>query len=445
MYDVIVAGGGTAGAVSAITCAKLGLKTLVVEELSFLGGSQTGALVTPMMSALVKDEPSFGKVNKEIIDMLEKTGNGNDLWFNPEELKSVLEELYIGYGGEILYLSKIIEVVKEDKTVKGIKIANKNGIEEKFAKFIIDATGDADIAALAGIPFELGRGSENKCQPVSLRFEAANVDLKCFSEYLKSLGQTNDEQSLEAKTFYGAHTVEAKWPLTPVFEKGIKDGDITFDDSRYFQFFAIPGKPNALAFNCPEIFTCKNPTKQEDISSALTEGRRAISRLIKFMKKNFNGFENAYIGASATMLGVRDSRRISGDYLLSSEDLAAYKKFDDAIAKCNYYIDVHGLPEDEKTRIEQLRLQSNCNENEKYYTIPFRSCVPKEYDGLLVAGRSISADFLAQAAIRIQLVCRAVGEACAYAAFLAIKEDKKIREIDYKAVSNYMLEKNKLK
>ncbi len=433
-YDVIIAGGGTAGVIAGITAARYHLKTLIVEQMGCLGGSQTAAMVTPMMDLLIEGNPEISGINQEIKKVLQQQQEGRDNWFNPEALKFVLEDLFLKAKGELLYFTHAIDVIKEENVVKGIVIHNKSGIQKIMGKIVIDATGDADIAAKASVPVESGKKTTGVNQPLSVRFEVANIDLEQFGAFLRNLGQTEET---EPENCYGAHTPDAIWPLSPVFEKGLKQGLITEEDAKYFQFFAIPGKPGALAFNCPEIFSKIDGTNTDHLTQAMVKGRRAISRLLKFMKVYFKGFEEAYLLMVAPMVGIRESRRIIGEYQLTGADVAGYKKFEDGIAKCNYYMDIHDMSEDEKRQLESFK-NEHILAGQRYFEVPFRSCIPKGVENLLVTGRCISADFEAQSAMRIQQVCRALGEGCGHAAYIAITKNQKLRELDGKEVRNLM-------
>lgn len=433
-YDVLVAGGGTAGAVAAITVARHGLKVLVIEQMGYLGGTQTGALVTPMMELLIDGNPEISAVNYEIKERLEKQGDGRGNWFNPEGVKTVLEEMLLEAGGHLLYFTTVIDVQKDNNKLEGLVIHNKSGIRTITASVVIDCTGDADVARLAGVPFESGKKSTGVNQPMSVRFEMGNIDLAKFGSFLKELGQ-NETTNLQ--DFYGAHTLDVRWPLSPIFKKGLEEGIITKEDAKYFQFFAVPGKPGVLSFNCPEIFENVDGTNAQHLTEAMVKGRQAIKRLVAFMKSSFPGFEDAYLLMSAPMVGVRESRRILGEYYLTAQDVARYRKFEDGIVKCNYYMDIHDMSEEDKKRLQSFETQKIVAA-EKYFEIPYRCCVPKGIENLLVAGRCISADFEAQSAMRIQQVCRALGEGCGHAAYTAIRKCQVPRAVDGKEVKKLM-------
>ena len=244
---------------------------------------------------------------------------------------------------------------------------------------------------------------------MTLRFIAANVDIEKFAEFLRSLdkdenvspiSKINDEIHLSTACTWD----NLDWKLRPLFEKAVADGVLSQEDSAYFQIFTIPNQKGAVAFNAPRIFANKslNPLNVQDTSFALKQGRKQIRRLFDFCKKYLVGFENAYISQIAPMLGVRDSRRIVGEYQLNEDDILNARKFPNSVAKSNYPIDVHSYAKDKS-------LLNKLNENE-YYEIPLEALKIKGIDNLFVAGKIISTTFLAQASIRIIPNCLSMGE-----------------------------------
>ncbi|MFA6074851.1 MAG: FAD-dependent oxidoreductase [Negativicutes bacterium] len=414
-YDCIVIGGGTAGACAGIAAARKGLKTLIVESFGFLGGTQTGALVTPLMSTLITDpdKANISGINNEIVQRMEATGDASGVWFNPEELKLVLEELAIETGAELLYFTQCIGVKTDGRKITSIQIFNKGGIQELAADYFIDCSGDADVAIMAGVPYESGSPKSGKNQHISLRFECGGIDLPEFAKYMTKIsGWEHNPRELHA-----AHTNYKAGDLSPAFAAGVSENLLKPGDGNYFQMFSIPGKPDAVAFNCPEIKEDHNGVNPEHLSKAVIKGHQMIRRYLKFMRVKFPGFEKAYINQVAAQVGVRETRRIVGDYILTAEDVASSRKFADGIARSNWYMDVHGSDE-EREQVENFK-SAELPDNEKYYDIPYRCMYSSKVTNLLVAGRCISSDFPAQSSYRIIPTCRALGEVAGYAVFLA--------------------------
>lgn len=434
--DILVVGGGTSGAPAAIAAGRPGKKTLLVEQLSFLGGSATAGLVTPLMHTAIPGNPSPSSINTEINDRMREIGagardsGGGDGWFDPLMLPLVLEDMALQAGVEILYNTFFSDVVCEEGSVKGIIVENKGGRQVLSARRIIDATGDADVAFRAGCPCESGRHDTHINQPTSLRFEVSGIDSARFGDFLGSLGQKSETSF---PFFHTAMVWNGNWPLEPVFRKAVQAGDLEETDGNYFQAFGIPGKPSSLAFNCPELEPRIDVTNPEYQSRSLSSGRKAIFRFFRFMKKYFPGFKNACLSRIAVMLGIRESRRILGDYVLTGRDILSFQKFDDAISRSNYPVDIHGAPLD----YGDIQIP-DLPESDRFYEIPYRCLVPKSMENLLIAGRCISADFVAQSSSRIQPTCRGLGEAAGIASSISLDNGISPRNVDGRLVRQIM-------
>lgn len=432
-YDVVIVGGGTAGAIAAISSGREGLKTLVIEQFGALGGSQTLAYVTPLMPSHVPGDPSSSSIHSEIVNRLVKEGFGTESgqdtgsWFDPVMLKILLEEMVIQAGCKILYHTVLIDVIQQEKEIQAIIVHNKNGLSAIKAKRYIDCTGDADLAYLAKVPTESGN-KDGVNQAVSLRFEMANVDVLKFAAYLRECGQEKE---------YEYPMVTTDCSGTPKFREFIlqkhEEGILTKLDIKHFQMFSIPGKPHNVNFNCPELGSQVNVIEAGYMSEKQIEGKIAILRIARFMKKYVPGFENAYVCEIAPMLGIRESRRIHAVYPITSQDVLQYRKFEDGIATSNYPLDVHGNTDGFEKKYISIEA------SKKYYEIPYRSLVPVNVNNLLVAGRCMGADFYAQATIRVQHTCRAMGEAAGIACRISIQNNIPFCEVSGCEVRKVMI------
>ena len=421
--DVLVAGGGSAGVAAAVSAGRAGAKTILIEKSTFLGGVATGGLVTPMMKNALDTgkngvtPPLTKGLFLEVCNRLVKAGggatfkDGNPGWFNPEVYKWVLDEICTEANVKLMFDNQIIAIGANGHTplrMEKIFIINKSGCFSISAKEFIDCTGDGDLIHLAGVSYE----SKEK-QAMSLRFMMSNIDLNIFSKWL----QENDKSSDSPVYFLdngdillsSAYTFEKEWTLKPFFDKALKNGDLKKEDAAYFQIFSVPGSPGLLAFNCPRI-TPENksldPLNNDDTSWVLTTGRQMIKRISNFCKKYLPGFSKSYVCQIAPLIGIRESRRLIGQYVLSAEDVLSGKKFEDSVANSNWPIDIHPSKINERG---QLRHPPK----DDYYQIPLRSLLPKENEikNLIVAGRCLSATFEAQGSARIQANCWAIGEA----------------------------------
>lgn len=438
--DVLVAGGGTAGVVAAIAAAKKGARVLLVEQFGALGGSATSALVSPLMSIEIKDNPMCSSISDEINRRMQEMGSfflakNMEGYFDPHALKYILEQMAVEVGVNLLYYTYVCDVVMENECVKGLVVENKGGRSAILSKCVIDCTGDGDVAYKADVPFESGDPQTGINQRMSVRYIVSGIDMKRFIPFITRLceGKNKAHYRLSYPEYHLAVVWGRNWPLEELFQKAMKAGDITYEDGRYWQLFGIPSKANSLSFNCPEVPNVSDGSKPNDLTYAQIYAKKAMFRQLKFYKKYFPGFENSYISDIANQVGVRESRRIVGMYTLTDEDVLGQRKHKDFIVCSNYPVDIHS----EKLTNEEI---AGASKDEiPYYTIPYSCLVPQKTDGLLVAGRCISASFLAQSSLRVQPTVRALGEAAGIAAALSVQNNRKLSEISGEEIRNEMI------
>ncbi len=409
-YDIVIAGGGTAGVSCAYTAAKLGLKTLLIEKNTFLGGSITSALVIPAMktSANAINTDFFNELYKNLFELggAITYSDGNRGWFNPELTKIVLDKMMSDVNVDVLFETHITNINSINNKILSVYIDkiddnNTNGKQPALSepietRYLVDATGDAKICQKLNCEF-LNKNCET--QPTSLRFIMSGVNSPKFAEWIMNLDSNRDittSCSVNGRTYCStAYTWDsAKWALTPLVDKAIADGTVEKEDINYFQLFSIAGTHDSIAFNCPRLLK-----ETEGYSSA----RIRILRLSAFCKKYLPGFENAYISSIANSLGIRVSNRVKGKYIYTIDDLLTSKKFENPVVVSNYPVDVHSYDKNSST------LQKVFKE----YELPLESLQVEGYNNLFVIGRCISADFKAQAALRIIPSCFSMGEGLA--------------------------------
>ncbi|NPV47742.1 MAG: FAD-dependent oxidoreductase [Armatimonadetes bacterium] len=418
LYDVIVCGGGTAGACAAIAAGRRGKRVLLIEQLGFLGGSQTGALVLPYMNYRTPTQQLIAGLHQEIIDRLAAWPGGADTaFFNYELLKYVLEEMAVEAGVELRYHTFVSDAITEGSRIAGVVTCSKSGRQEFAARQVIDCTGDADVAFRAGVPCESGRQEDGLNQSASLRFVVGNVDLQALSARLEELDRPSAPPELHMG-FAKGHTDAPK--IEELIDRGVAEGVWTEAEAVYIQFFSIPGRPGEVAFNCPRV-TYINGARAEDLTRVQIEGRRMIPRIIAWCQRYLRGFDDCYLLTTAVLPGIRESRRIVGEHVLTAEECTQPTRFPDRVAKSNYPIDIHS-PTGSGVTLKGLAPG-------EYHDIPYRCLVPLKVDDLLVAGRCISATFEAQAAIRIEPTCRALGEAAGTAAALCLEQGCRPRDL----------------
>lgn len=407
--DVIVVGAGTAGSAAAISCARLGLRTLAVERSCRMGGTAANALVCPMMPSHVTHLSLFGEIEIRLKQMGLPTrdGFGESLMFAPADLSFILEELYTEAGGKILYDTVLTDVICENGSIRYIIVMTAEGLLALEAEHFIDATGDAVLARLSGAP--VSSGDENGCNQISsLRFIMGNIDIEAYRAYCRSVGDDfsptvqKDGGPLETAMVAGRN-----FKLEPLFQKAVADGVLQQSDLRYYQNFTLPGRPGCMAFNCPHLVEMPVNTSAEARSAAYIDGRRRIRRLVTFLQKYMPGFEKAFLMEEASMLGIRESWRLQGDYVLTEEDFLRRARFPDGLVRGDWYIDVHSA--------NANLVHKKSYDPGEYYEIPYRSMICRQVNNLTVAGRCISATFLMQASVRIIPTCIDMGESLGHA------------------------------
>lgn len=423
-YDVVVFGAGTAGAAAAIAAADSGAKVLAVEQFGSAGGTSTLGLVTPLMSPGIPGKPQCSYVGLEIIERLYKENacdGSKKCFFDPVMLSVALEEMLFERGVKMLYHTMVTGVEMDGNHITGVNICNASGGGTvRASRRYIDATGDALVCHFAGLPTMHGDEENHRNQPCSLRYMIGGVDTDRFWQFLSAIRGTPDAPRPE--NFDGAATFgQGSWKLNPLFQKAAEDGELLPEDALYWQFFTVPGRRDVIAFNCPEFFDIDDITSAEQQSAVQVQGKMRILRHLRFYRKRLSGFENAYIAQISSMVGIREGRRAVTEYVLTTEDAFFWRKFEDAVAQSNYPVDVHGR------KLMNREFVRKDDEPRKYYEIPFRSLIVKGADNLLVAGRNIGAEFVAQSSMRIIPTCRALGEAVGIGAALGLNDGRLIR------------------
>ncbi len=420
-YDVAVVGGGSAGSACAIRCAQLGLSVVVIDRYAMLGGSATNATVCPMMPTHVAHRGVFAQIERELRTSGEATRDGTTamLWFAPERLGMVYERLLTGSGGEVLYDATLVDVLDAPgadsatrpapRRLRHLVVMTAQGLVGVEAGVMVDASGDAVLARLAGVPTRSGdeAGANQVC---SLRFTMGGIDVDAYRDYCLSLG---DEFSpLKSGFFFESAMVAGRgFALEPVFRQGVAEGLLSEGDLRYYQAFSVPSKPGVMAFNCPHIPSLVSNTTARGRSAAIVEAHAAIDRLARFLRAKMPGFGSSFLVGVAPMLGVRESWRIDGVYRLTEQDYARQARFDDGLVRGDWFIDVHSQS---KGLFHQKGYQPG-----DYYEIPYRCFIAPQVSNLLVVGRCISTTFLMQASVRIIPTVIDMGDAAGCACALS--------------------------
>ena len=406
-YDVVVVGGGFAGVGAAIAAARQGKKVRLIEKYNCLGGAAAYDLVNPFMRYWAwTDDQHSGKIMlsegifAEIIQKIGEMGafrKGNKTHFNEEVLKLIFNRMMVEAGVELLYQTYVVGAKMNGKKIEAITVSNVSGTYDIEADVFIDATGDANLANLAGFPYKVGRESDGLCQPMTLCFRLANVDAEGY-------------QKIKAE-------------VNELYSKFQAEGKITNPRENVLVFNCVA--KNMLHFNTTRVVKL-DPTNAEDVTKAEIIAREQVFEMVNFLRENFEPFKDADLVSTGIQIGARESRMIVGEHILNQEEMLAYTKFEDGIAACNYDIDIHS-PDGSGT--SHYYFPSG-----KYYTIPYGCLVPKDSENLLVAGRCISTTHEAQASIRIMPTVCTIGEAAGVAAAVACADKTTVKNVDVQKV-----------
>jgi len=430
--DVLVVGGGPAGIGAAMAAARGGAKTVLLEKRGFLGGNITGSYVETC-NYFLKGTPfeAYGIYAEMENGYKAQFGKSHDIRansphrFSSEYLKIFLDKFVTGAGVEIFFHSLVNEVVMDGDKVSYVIIQSKQGAVAIKAKTIIDCTGDADVAFAAGVPYDQGREKDGLCQPGTVNFRIAGVDSEKLSrdgvDHLRSIGA---QFRLDYRA--GITGLSCKRQDIP-FGRLTPGGQVTY-------------------INYPCAYGL-DPTHFADLSKGEMECRQYILEILDYMRKNFEGFENAELSSIATEIGFRDSRRIHGEYMLTIEDMEANKHFDDVIAVYPRFYDM--LAPDGNMggdgKVEGKGYEGHIYEAVKdgrSFEIPYRSLLPQGVQNLIVAGRSISADHVAESGTRAISACLYTGQAAGTAASIALAKSETVKTINIPQLQDSLRKQN---
>jgi len=394
--DVIVAGGGPGGVCAAVGAAKEGASVLLIERYGFLGGMATAGLVNPFMPYKVKGKRLTSAVFNELLDRLQDAGalsEGGQV-FDDEGMKIVLDQMMQDHGVDLLLHSTFFGVEMDGRRITRVQTMGKSGRIEVIGTMFVDSTGDGDLAAQAGAPVEIGRPKDGLCQPMTLCFRVGGVAGE------PSVGQLCQE-------------------LTEIFLAAKEAGEIDLPREDVLIFATMV--PHIFHFNTTRVIK-RDATNTLDMTAAELEGRRQVAALLDLFKHRSLRFKNAYLIKTAAQIGVRESRRVMGEYVLNVAEVVEGCKFADGIARSNYPVDIHN-PTGEGTVIRRLPPG-------EFYEVPYRCLVPKNVDNLLIGSRCISATHEAHSSLRVMPVVAGIGEASGIAAAWAVHRGILPRNVD---------------
>ncbi len=395
MSQVLVVGGGPAGIAAAVAAARGGAETTLIERYGFLGGMATAGLVNPFMAWHVGRKPLVAGIFRELLDRMKALGGYGSRRaphaFDPEAFKFAADEICREAGVWVRLHTLLTEVGVQENGITSITTESKSGREQWRARVYVDCTGDADLAFRAGVPCQEGREEDHLTQPMTLNFRMAGVKISRMPD---------------RKT------------INRLYDKAKAEGRVRCPRENVLFFYTT--RPGVVHFNTTRV-TGRSGVNADDLTAAELEARRQAREIAAFLVSDVPGFEKAYLEQSGVQIGVRESRRIEGEYTLTAEDVLSARKFSDGIARCNYPIDIHN-PAGEGTVIRNVPAGD-------WYEIPYRCLLPRGADNLLVAGRCVSATHEGQASLRVMPQCFAMGQAAGAAAATALARDCAPREL----------------
>lgn len=416
-FDVIVVGAGSAGATAAIAAGRAGARTLLVEKLPFLGGTSTAVLDTfyGYYTPGKQNRKVVGGVADDIVAELRRIGPvlerpnsygaGTGITYHPDELKVAWERLVRRAGVSVLLHTSVQDVVRESLRIESLVLATKSGLQRVRAKVFIDASGDADVCAFAGVPFELA-GADAPAQTLTTSFRVVNVDV--------AKRKTIDKDRLHALMTEAAEKLGYRLPrregsdhITPVAH---------MTATIMTRLASVERLPDGAMANA---------TDPALLTRAEMDGREQALEYIRFLRDRVPGYENSRLACFGAQIGVRETRRVHGLYRLTKDDVLAARQFSDQIGLCGAPIEDHHEGAD--TKWSYLPDGTAVG-------IPFRTLVPAGTDNLLVAGRCFSATHDAHAAVRSMAQCMAMGQAAGLAAARAALQQRSVADLDVTAL-----------
>jgi hypothetical protein len=431
--DVLVVGGGAAGIGAAVGASRAGARTLLVERNGFLGGVATAVMMTTW------NVPSrcLAGISRELFESLLKRGGAIDggptIPYDPETFKEVAEGACLEAGVELLYYTWMAAPLRDGDTLHGVVVENKSGRQALAARVTVDCSGDADLAAAAGVPCVKGREKDGKMRPLTILFRLGNVDIQRVVEYARA----HPEQFTADPNFQLLDLDRGLVRISGFFDlvaEARARGELD-KDCHYIRFEGVFPDRGTLFVNTTRVYG-RDGTSAWDLTEGSIEARRQMDQLLRFLVLNVPGCERAFRIDASSVIGVRETRRIRGEHLLTEEDILAGRAYDDTVVKAwrhhgagrNWHSPdgAEGAASDPTYRTMTTGLRS--------FEIPYGSLVPLEVEGLVAAGRIISQTHEADMWTRGMYCCAMTGQCAGVAAALAARDGVAPRRLSVPAL-----------
>ena len=436
-YDVVVAGGGPAGFGAALGAVRAGAKTLLIERNGFLGGTATAGL---MANLNITGEHLVGAAH----DLLYRLAERDEAWmgrvvtFSPEHMKQAALEMLDEAGVDLLFYTMASRPILEENRVRGLVVENKSGRQAFFSPVLVDCTGDADLAYRAGAPTVIGRESDHKMRPFSVLFRMGNIDLKKVLEYVQAHpDQFNpdpyrnvvqpDRKVLRIEGFYDI--------MAAARDRGELAKDI-----HYMRLEGIDAANGTIFVNTVRVYGLDGSDAAQ-LTRGEIECRRQMLQIADVIRKYVPGCERAFVIDSSVNIGVRETRRILGEYIYDEVDAWNKVKHPDTVLhlwrRAALGSEMHSPDAGEGLRdADFYERQKRLNPGEvppppeRDFYFPYRSLIPQKLDGMLVAGRSMSVTHMGDTWTRAIMIVMACGQAAGVAGALAARNGVGVRQVD---------------
>lgn len=409
--DIVISGGGPAGVAAALAAARRGYRVLLLEQTGTLGGLATSGLVPTFAPSTDGERFLYGGIYEEIDrELCRRMGveckPASWQAIDAEIMKRLLDDLIEAAGVRVLFGVKVCEAEVDDGRIRALWAATAQGIRRITGKQFIDATGDGMLAMLAGAEFEYGDKAGNTMSP-TLCAQFANIDYRKYEE-----------------AYRNGNSDRAIW------HRMLQAGTAPLIEHHFVCMTRM--SPATATSNLGHIYGC-NVFDPDDLTRGYREGRRVVRTFETFYREHVPGFENAVLVSTASLLGVRETRRIRGEYRMTFDDYRNRADFTDEIGRCCYPVDIHSssLDSEEQKRVEQVLAATRFKHGESY-GIPYRAMIPVGLRNLLVPGRALSSDREIQSSIRVMPPCFVTGQAAGIAAGMVQEED--VRSVDIAAL-----------
>ena len=424
-YDIVVVGGGPSGVAAGVAAGRMGAKVLLVEQFGAMGGTGTNGGVNAFNPFSDGVRTLVGGIGLEILETAWQRGFlgrritpgapavGPELWktgymrwipFNAEGIKLLMDEMTAAAGVEVRFFTTLVDVIRDGNRIDKLILHSREGLFAVEGRYFVDCSGDANLTAIAGLPWEMG-DEQGRTMPGTLCSHLANIDLAKYEAFTKT------------KAF------------APTLEKALNEGAFTVWDKHVPGAFFVGD--NWCFLNAGHVFGVKG-LDSRDLTRGMIRGRQLAQEFLAFYRKYVPGFENAAHITTAPMLGIRETRRVVGEYVLTVDDFLARASFEDEIGRYNNPIDIHIMSPDKGAYDEYARIYEKSHKLPpgESYGIPYRSLIPKGSVNLMVAGRCMSTDRMLQGSTRVMPCCFVTGHAAGAAAALCCERRIRPQELD---------------